>query len=178
LVALLAVAALLGVWAHFTATLHDERALARKDQIRAEAQERLAVARLKEAERQKTRAEALMRAACQTIDENAWAMVSRKGEVVRELAPGGVLYNVARVNALAATTVRDDPLLEPADRDRVFEQDAQRALEMLGKANDAGYFQTRPRRERLSTEPDLAALQGREDFRGFVRQVQHRDQEK
>ncbi|MFL5341196.1 MAG: serine/threonine-protein kinase, partial [Gemmataceae bacterium] len=173
LVALVALAALLGGWAHFTAKLHDERELARNDQIRAENQEKLAVARLKEAERQKTRAEALMRAACQTIDENAWAMVSRKGEVVRELAPGGVLYNVARVNALAAATVRDDPLLEPADRDRVSEQYAQRAVEMLDKANDAGYFQSRPRRERLSAEPDLAALQGRDDFRAFVRQVQH-----
>jgi len=171
----LTVLALLGGWAHFTARLHDEREAARKDQIKAENQERAALAQLKETERQKARADALLRAACTAVDENAWAHISRKGEVVRELAPGGILFNLARVNALASANVRLDPQLEVPDRDRLADQYAARAVELLGRADEAGFFATQSRRRQLPVERDLAALNSRDDFRNFVREIQHRD---
>ena len=86
-----------------------------------------------------------------------------------DLMLASIFYNLARVNALAASAVRQDVLLEANDRDRLADQYAVRSLELLGHAREAGFFQVREKREKLSGESDLEALRGRPDYQAFVR---------
>jgi tetratricopeptide (TPR) repeat protein len=70
-------------------------------------------------------------------------------------------YTLARVYALLAQARKKD---DAQGRDRY----AGRALELLRRASQAGYFNDAARRDRLRREPDLAPLRDRADFKELM----------
>jgi len=79
--------------------------------------------------------------------------------------PGGTRYLAACVYSLAFAAARNDASLSVADRQRLTEDYARRALAMLGKARAAGWFRAAGRVEQLRTDPEFEALRGLEDCR-------------
>jgi tetratricopeptide (TPR) repeat protein len=70
------------------------------------------------------------------------------------------LYEAARVYALASLLATTDA--------RPGERSASRAVALLAKARDAGYFKEPAVAERLKTDPDLDSLRSRADFKRLV----------
>jgi tetratricopeptide (TPR) repeat protein len=73
-------------------------------------------------------------------------------------------YTLARVYALLSQARKKD---DAKGRDL----DAGRALEMLRRAREAGYFQEKARVDRLRREPDLAPLRDRAEFKQLLDQL-------
>jgi hypothetical protein len=66
-------------------------------------------------------------------------------------------YTLARVYALAAAAKKGDA--------KGRERDAARAVALLRRAQDAGYFKEAARLDHLRREPDLAPLRDRAEFK-------------
>jgi serine/threonine-protein kinase len=90
-----------------------------------------------------------------------YAEAEREAEEIARLPelPGVVLYNLACVHALCAR-----------DKARADRQ-AERALELLRRAEVEGYFRAAARREQFRTDGDLDGLRSRKEFEAFVRKV-------
>jgi serine/threonine-protein kinase len=173
----LAAMALGGAW--FTARLSEERDRARDQEHRAEAQRQVAEDERKaaqqarqEAEAQRARAQSLLRMACSAVDENAWRVAVIKQAPERDLQPGVILFNLARVNALAAADTANDRTLLPADRDRLADQYAARAVKLLDDARLLGYFREHNRIDRLRSDAELARLRDRPDYGEFLKRLE------
>jgi hypothetical protein len=78
-----------------------------------------------------------------------------------ERGPGEAAYDLAHVCALRATAAKEK------EDHHLAEQYAERAVEFLRVAGDAGFF-NEPGGERLANDPDFGVLQPREDFRDFL----------
>jgi serine/threonine protein kinase/tetratricopeptide (TPR) repeat protein len=76
-------------------------------------------------------------------------------------------YNIACVFALSSAAAGNDSKLAPADRTRLKEQYADRAMEFLHRAVAKGY-QNAPS---IKIDPDLAPLRSRDDFQKLVREL-------
>jgi tetratricopeptide (TPR) repeat protein len=83
-------------------------------------------------------------------------MAGRKG------ATGTVLYDAACVFAVASGTGKEGKPVKEADRY------ARRAVELLDRARQAGFFKLPGQVAQLKKDPDLAAIRGREDFRTLL----------
>jgi hypothetical protein len=164
-VSMAAVMSLLGMGIGFTAQLRAERDLARQEQLRAEKQELIAREQRVEADQQRARAQAILRMACATVDENAWAAVNSKAEARAEPAPGTILYKLACVYALTSASTRLEPTLNEDDRQQLAEQYAARAVQLLVNAQSLGYFSDPVKRERFKQDRDLDPLRSRADFK-------------
>jgi hypothetical protein len=70
----------------------------------------------------------------------------------------------ARAHAIASSAVARDAKLPAADRDRLAERYAARAVELVQQAVKQGFTDVKV----LTTHPDLAPLRAREDFKGLV----------
>jgi serine/threonine protein kinase/tetratricopeptide (TPR) repeat protein len=77
---------------------------------------------------------------------------------------GGTLYVAAGVYALASAAVKDD-----APRQESY---AARAVALLRRAQAADYFNDGGHVEDLKTDPDFAALRGREDYRALLKELE------
>ncbi len=79
-----------------------------------------------------------------------------------DLAPtnGPSLYNAVCGHALAASASEDGA--------KAKEQYAARAVALLGKAHEVGYFKDRKNIERLKSDGDLDALRQRDDFKQLL----------
>jgi hypothetical protein len=77
--------------------------------------------------------------------------------------PKEAAYDLARVYALCATAAKDDRT--------VAEQYADRAMAFLRRAANNGVFRDAIQAQRLETDPELAAVRGREEFGHLVREV-------
>jgi serine/threonine-protein kinase len=175
-----------GVW--FTARLSEERNLARREQKRAEEQEQLAREQQRlaeaqkvtaqherdEADRQRARAQALLYRSCSLVDENAWTTIELKNELHRNFVPGGFLYGMACVYSLASAATRTEAALTADDRNRLAEQYAVRAVELLRHSHSAGYFDVPAKRDRLLQDKDLDPLRSRPDFQQLTAQVENK----
>src|SRR5206468_10965761 len=94
-------------------------------------------------------------------------------DVVREKQPtASMLYDLACVWALSSAAARLDAQLDSADRDKLGERYATRALELLSKAQAAGHFNNPARTEQLTKDPDLDPLRARYDFKKLLVDVQ------
>jgi hypothetical protein len=177
LVSVLALGAVLGVWAGFTARLADERDRARAEENKALAKEQeareqkaLAEAERGEAEQQRRRAELiLMRCgdAVKTLVKNTRAV---KVEARWE-GGGSLFYAMSRYYAAASARFAQDKALSAKDRERLAGEYAARAVELLECALADDYFASEANRRRLAEDPDLAPLRGREEFEQLVRRV-------
>jgi serine/threonine protein kinase/tetratricopeptide (TPR) repeat protein len=77
------------------------------------------------------------------------------------------LYNVGCVFGRSSAAAEKDAKLSPADRTRLRVLYADRAVEFLRRAVAGGY-QNAPG---MTSDPDLASLRAREDFRSLVREM-------
>jgi hypothetical protein len=82
------------------------------------------------------------------------------------------LYNLARVYAQAGAAASHDAKLAEPERDKLAGQYAARAVELLKKAEAAGYFQHPDHWADLKKNKDLDPLRGREDFQKLQGRVE------
>jgi hypothetical protein len=80
------------------------------------------------------------------------------------------MYNIACVFARSWATADKDTKLAPADRDRLKTRYADSAMQFLHQAVAKGY-QNAPE---LKSDPDLAPLRSRQDFRKLVQAVEQK----
>jgi hypothetical protein len=75
------------------------------------------------------------------------------------------LYDMARVYSLAVAAVGQDTKLSPADRNKAAEHYAVRAIDLLTKAEAAGFFKTPAKLADMKKDTDIDPLRDREDFK-------------
>jgi WD40 repeat protein/serine/threonine protein kinase len=78
------------------------------------------------------------------------------------------LFGLARIHGRAAKVVRDDAQLPPQQRERLAEKYANRAMDLLTRANGGGAFREPVLQQRLGVDKDLDALRERDDFKALV----------
>ena len=78
---------------------------------------------------------------------------------------------IASVYALCAAAAADDDDLSDADRRSMQEGYSKKAMALLQRGIETGFFQVRSRRDELLSHPDLASLRDRSDFKIFVEKV-------
>jgi tetratricopeptide (TPR) repeat protein len=100
----------------------------------------------------------------------------RHAEAVKAVADekpeGDTLVALACLYALASSAAAADEKLAPEERRKLSEDHAARAVEMLRRGLESGYFKDRRRADALSGESDLNALRGRDDFRRVSEAIQ------
>jgi tRNA A-37 threonylcarbamoyl transferase component Bud32 len=166
-----ALLALLGTWAGFTTELQRTAAQLALERDEANRQRGLAETRLLEATEQHNRADYLLTRCMAAIDEHAlWTVRSRDAKQA-EGQPGSIPFVVARLYAASSKVYREDTVLPPADRERFAEHYARKAVELLRRADDHGYFTLERNRQRLASDTDLSALRGRTDFNALLRKI-------
>jgi eukaryotic-like serine/threonine-protein kinase len=94
-------------------------------------------------------------------------------DIVREMddktsADYDALMDAARTHAVAAVVVRRDTKLDAAERDRLAEQYAAGAVELLSKAAARGRFNVPANRGELNTDSELHSLRMRPDFKKLL----------
>jgi tetratricopeptide (TPR) repeat protein len=75
------------------------------------------------------------------------------------------LYNAACVFSRSSGAVRQDEKLSAAEREKVAERYAVRAVELLAKAQAAGFFDAPADRDLFRKDEDMEPVRGREDFK-------------
>src|SRR5262249_509084 len=83
-----------------------------------------------------------------------------------------VLLQAACVFAVASGRVGQDGRLTPRERTERADAYAGRALLLLEKARDNGYFKTPAHLKQLTSTPDLAPLLSRPELQKLVRALQ------
>jgi tRNA A-37 threonylcarbamoyl transferase component Bud32 len=169
---------LLAVWAALTARLTAERNRAQYEEGRAKEQEGIARAnqQLAETERDRAdqqwkRAETLLYRCSSAVEEYAATAVVAKEEKIQTGEPGSVLYVLARFYATTAAAVPKDAGLTESDSKKLTEEYAARAVYLLRRAGEIGFFANPRNRERLRQDKELAPLRSRPDFQALVRRV-------
>ena len=84
-------------------------------------------------------------------------------------ADDAVVLNPAAMGiAQEETAIRRDASLPPSERDKLTEEYATRAVELLTKARTTGFFKDRAKVEHLKEDTDLDPLRFRSDFRQLL----------
>jgi tetratricopeptide (TPR) repeat protein len=105
--------------------------------------------------------------------------LARAGEHARAAAEADVLerdaavnadglYDLAGAYALSMTPARSDARLPSAERTALAERYATRAVALLRKLHDKGYFKDPAHAKALRTDEDLQPLRGRADFQKLL----------
>lgn len=93
-------------------------------------------------------------------------------EVETLLADGHVqgsnLYTFAYVYSICSAAAVNDARLVPAEREKLADEYGRHAVELLRKAQAAGYFQDPDRLGRMKLNKDLDAIRSRPDFQGVL----------
>jgi hypothetical protein len=94
--------------------------------------------------------------------------MAEASELARTQAiPSGALHDLARIAALSAAAAREDPALPKAERERLGERYAARAVELLRQARAAGSR----RLAEVQADRDFQPLHRRADFKELVREA-------
>jgi hypothetical protein len=92
-----------------------------------------------------------------------------------EQLPGQVLYNLACVYAICAAAVRDNKPVNPpmpdGERSKLMDGYAGRAMALLQRARQSGFFGRPSNLDSLRKDPDLDALRDREAFRRLLQEL-------
>jgi serine/threonine protein kinase/tetratricopeptide (TPR) repeat protein len=91
--------------------------------------------------------------------------------LARDDVPADTLYNFACGLALAMVASEKDDKLPPAERTKLQETWALKAMEALERCNKAGYFRNQNFYENLQQDPDLNPLRKREDFKRLLKEA-------
>jgi hypothetical protein len=81
------------------------------------------------------------------------------------------LAHLATAAAQGAAAAGKDAKLPAADRARRGQEYGGRAVQLLSRARDAGYFKATVQIELLKTDADLDPLRGRDDFKELLAQL-------
>jgi tetratricopeptide (TPR) repeat protein len=84
-------------------------------------------------------------------------------------AAGDVLYQAACVYALSSVAAAKDAQLPAAEREKLAERHASRALALLTQAHAAGYFKDPAHHGQLRNDKELSSLRSREGFQHLLR---------
>jgi hypothetical protein len=87
----------------------------------------------------------------------------------------GMVYDLGCVFALCTAAAQQDTQLPEADRNKVAEAYAVRAVEMLQRAQAAGFFKNPAQLRNAEKDPDLDALRQRADFMKLWAEVKPKD---
>ena len=166
----LALAALVAVWVSFTMRLDEQKpaAVDRRDEaIRETAR---ADREKEEALRQSKRAQRLLVLTGSAVNEIAVNVRSAKVAETASGNAGSVLFELACFYARASKTLSEDDGLSAEDRVPLAEQYAVSAVRLLDCAKQVGFFGSTgsANRRALVTNPDLAVLRSRDDYKRFV----------
>jgi len=82
------------------------------------------------------------------------------------------LYTFAYVYSLCSSAAANDARLPPAERARLADKYGVRAVELLRKAQAAGYFREPGRLAHMREDEDLDAIRTRPDFRRLLVEVE------
>jgi serine/threonine-protein kinase len=88
--------------------------------------------------------------------------------------PALALYNAACAYALASTAAGRDKALPAAERDQLSARYQTRAVELLRRAEDTGFFNSAAWQASLKSDRDLDPLRKRADFRRLEQDVERR----
>ena len=103
------------------------------------------------------------------------ALVARVLDRILSRARGAIPYNhFIRLSSLCAITAARDNKLNETQRRSLIERYTSRAVQILTRADKAGYFGNRARIRQLAFEPDFAALRKHAEFRRFLAQKSFR----
>jgi tetratricopeptide (TPR) repeat protein len=81
---------------------------------------------------------------------------------------GGTLYDLAGVYSLSCSAIRRDVKMSQPDTTKRADETAHRALDMLARARDAGFFKDQGKIEEMKKDSSLDPLRGRDDFQKLV----------
>ncbi len=95
----------------------------------------------------------------------AEALVARPG------VPPDAYYNAACVLALASVAIGKDTTMAQSDRTMRSEQLAVRAMDLLIRAEMAGFFKDSGNRKALQEDPDLAGIRTRSDYKQLLSRI-------
>jgi hypothetical protein len=104
--------------------------------------------------------------------EHARATAEARALTEGASTPGPACYSAACVYSLASAAVARDDRLPQAERDALAEQYAARALELLTRARDAGFFKTAAGLAGLKRNTDLDPLRSRAGFQMLLAQLE------
>jgi serine/threonine protein kinase len=96
--------------------------------------------------------------------DQAMRITQQSGETIHR-RPGEVAYDLGRACAIEATAAREK------EKERLANCYAQRAVEFLREAGNAGFFKEPGCRERLDSDPDFITLRTHEDFRDLLQKL-------
>jgi tetratricopeptide (TPR) repeat protein len=106
------------------------------------------------------------------LGEQARALAEAEALAQAKDVSAGVLYDVACVYAQAAAAAARDTQLAPADRSARAGPHAARAVELLGQARGAGYFQRAANTKRMRQDPDLEVLRPRAEYQKLLTELE------
>jgi serine/threonine protein kinase/tetratricopeptide (TPR) repeat protein len=108
-------------------------------------------------------------AALARAGEHATAVAAVVPLVPKSAAPGdSTFFELARVYSLASAAAGADARLTLERRRQEADGYAQRGIDLLGEARNAGFFKVPANLEKLRKDPDLEALRSREDFQQLL----------
>jgi tetratricopeptide (TPR) repeat protein len=110
--------------------------------------------------------------------QGAWARAQAEAEelVQAKDLSGGTLYELAGAYSLAAAAVTQDKDLLPADRTERAGRYATRAVELLVRAREAGYFNSAANVEGMRKDSDLGVLRPRADYQQLLNELMKKPQ--
>jgi hypothetical protein len=82
------------------------------------------------------------------------------------------VWNLASACAISVSRVRKDTKLDSTEQSMLADRYGARAVALLQKLQDQGYFKVSENALALATDADLVSLRDRADFRELLKQVQ------
>ena len=97
--------------------------------------------------------------------------MKRVDRLATQTEQSGHNFGLAAVCAICVSAVSKDAALEDAQRKRLADQYAAKALSLLKRAAEARVFQEAKNRRLLTNDADFAALRDRKDFQEFLKSL-------
>jgi tetratricopeptide (TPR) repeat protein len=116
----------------------------------------------------------LMRAKCVALlGDHAGAAATAWAATANTMPNGNVLYNAACVASQCSAVAGKDAKLSEAERQKLANEYAARAVELLRRAAAVGFFQFLAQaRDQLKTDKDLDPVRSRADFKKLLAEVE------
>src|SRR5262249_52618776 len=103
--------------------------------------------------------------------DHAGATAEAANLAATQAASGPVLHRLASVYSLAGRAARQDSQLSAGDQDKLADQYATRAIEILSQAAATDYYQDAGNVATLKTDRDFEPLQSRADFQRLLEKL-------
>jgi hypothetical protein len=98
--------------------------------------------------------------------------VAETEAVLGKNVEGGLLYDAACAFSLASSAAAHDTQLGDLERTKLAEKHAARAVEVLRRAQQAGFFKQPGEVQHMRNDTDLDALRTRDDYKKFQSDVE------